>query len=233
MPKVLYVGAALDAQISKSGSNSNDSVEGKRDNGLLLSASLKTGPNGNVVQDNAKPAWEIFNPQTFLKMSEVRKRATLRASGVKELPRPREGKAALDKVLFDLMDDAVRGEVRRLDVSSSISTNEYTPAGGDVSGSGSSSSLNKVPARALGGVVSKRQEVLRLMISALGEDNIEKAEEFRERFAILTAIKADPTQAEGSYQQFLDQDEWYMQERRKAMGITSIKKKSESDEKKL
>jgi hypothetical protein len=39
----------------------------------------------------AIPAWEIFDAKRFLKMSSVEKRATLRASGVTALPRPRQG----------------------------------------------------------------------------------------------------------------------------------------------
>ena len=83
----------------------------------------------------------------------------------------------------------------------------------------SSSSLSSSQALPYLPPVTKRQELLRAMTEALGEENIEKAEELREEFAVLTALKADPTQAEGSYQKFLDQDEWYMAERRKAMGI--------------
>ena len=46
---------------------------------------------------------------------------------------------------------------------------------------------------------------------------MKRAEELRDRFAMLTALKQDHTQEEGSYDRFLDQDEWYMEARRKAM----------------
>ncbi|KAJ1409058.1 hypothetical protein B484DRAFT_423413, partial [Ochromonadaceae sp. CCMP2298] len=59
------------------------------------------------------PAWEIFDPRQFFQLSAAEKREILRASGVRKLPRPRQG-ALLDDLLLDLMDDAVRGEVMRL-----------------------------------------------------------------------------------------------------------------------
>ena len=34
---------------------------------------------------------------------------------------------------------------------------------------------------------------------------------------MITARRADPTQPEGSYDPYLDQDDWYMAARRKAM----------------
>lgn len=62
---------------------------------------------------------QIYDPQRFLKMSSLDKRNTLRASGVVDLPRPREGIRALDLRLQDLMDDAVRAEVIRIGATSS------------------------------------------------------------------------------------------------------------------
>eukprot|EP01035_Chromulina_nebulosa_P023969 gene23969-31115_t len=58
-------------------------------------------------------AWEIFDANQFFTLSSREKRAILRASGVADLPRPRLGPAVLDEILLDLMDDAVRQEVRR------------------------------------------------------------------------------------------------------------------------
>ena len=39
----------------------------------------------------------------------------------------------------------------------------------------------------------------------------------RDEFALLTQLRADPTQTQGSYDRFLDQDDWYMKARRKSM----------------
>tara|TARA_A100001015_G_C14911045_1_gene680502 strand:- start:654 stop:959 length:306 start_codon:yes stop_codon:yes gene_type:complete len=66
-------------------------------------------------------------------------------------------------------------------------------------------------------VSSGRQSLLQAMCEALQEGEIKRAEELRDRFAMLTALKQDHTQEEGSYDKFLDQDEWYMEARRKAM----------------
>ena len=118
----------------------------------------------------------------------MEKRATLRASGVTSLPRPREGLDSLDKALLDKMDEAVRGEYLRL------------------------RSLNGPAA-----VTSPRQALLKAMGEAFDEGDIKAATELREEFMILTSRTADPTQESGSYDPYLDQDDWYMAARRKAM----------------
>ena len=64
--------------------------------------------------ESVEKVWTIYNPLEFVSMSQVQKRDLLRASGVRSLPRPREGAAALDEVLTDLMDEAVRSEYIRL-----------------------------------------------------------------------------------------------------------------------
>ena len=71
-----------------------------------------TSPSSSTV-DGAVRAWEIFDANQFFTLSSREKRAILRASGVTDLPRPRLGSTALDETLLDLMDDAVRQEVRR------------------------------------------------------------------------------------------------------------------------
>ena len=148
------------------------------------------------------PAWEIFNPQKFLTMSTLEKRAVLRASNVKELPRPREGNEALDAALLDLADDAVRGEVyrlRSLSMSSKDTSTKMTNSN-DISDD------------------SSRQSLLRRIGEALESGKLEVAEKLRDDFVAKTALRADPTQPEGSYSRFLDQDDWYLAARRKAMG---------------
>jgi hypothetical protein len=112
----------------------------------------------------------------------VEKRAVLRASGVISLPRPREGLDALDRALLDKMDVAVRGEVLRLlgdDDERFLSLAKQWE--------------------------SPRQVLLMEIGKALEEGEINKAEELREKFAAMTMRRADPTQREGSYDQYLDQ----------------------------
>ena len=55
------------------------------------------------------------------------------------------------------------------------------------------------------------------MGEALEAGDMEKAKQLREEFMQVTARRADPTQAEGTYDPYLDQDDWYMAARRKAM----------------
>jgi hypothetical protein len=158
-----------------------------------------SAPSTPDVATSTSAAWEIFDPSTFLSMSSLDKRNVLRASGVSELPRPRQGVRALDNLLEDLMDDAVRSEYFRLKAGKkSRQIPSINPPEG-------------------------RQAVLQAMTEALESGDINTAEKLRERFTMLTLLKADHTQPQGSYQQYLDQDEWYMIARKKAMGISRSK----------
>lgn len=196
IPKTLFEALAIDASLTsgevKKGGTPDmlisgptfRSVESKlewdqRSATADSTASTKTVP----------PAWEIFDAKKFIGMSSVEKRATLRASGVTSLPRPREGLDSLDKALLDKMDEAVRGEYLRL-------RNLNGPA-----------TIIKSP----------RQALLKAMGEAFDEGDIKAATELREEFMILTSRTADPTQEGGSYDPYLDQDDWYMAARRKAM----------------
>ena len=64
----------------------------------------------------AKPvsrANEVPDASTFLRLRTSEKRAILRATGVLELPRPREGPRAVDALLIPLLDEEVAYEVLR------------------------------------------------------------------------------------------------------------------------
>ena len=193
MPKPLFLGASVDASLEKG-----------NDKDLIMRYKAKPAKNSNMrdKNDDALPAWEIFDPMEFVGMNSLTKRAVLRASGVTELPRPREGSQALEIKLLDLMDDAVRGEFLRIQASKGKSTSAFRGrAESSSSGDGN----------------TDRQSLLQDMCTALEEGEIEKAEALRDRFAMLTMLKQDHTQEEGSYDKFLDQDEWYMEARRRAM----------------
>jgi hypothetical protein len=58
-------------------------------------------------------AYEIKDASTFLRMRVAEKRACLRATGVFELPRPREGPRAVDAMMIPLLDEEVAYEVLR------------------------------------------------------------------------------------------------------------------------
>lgn len=161
----------------------------------ITSAAASSSAKASLsTADSVRPAWEIFNPQTFLTMSTREKRATLRASGASVIPRPREGEAALDAALLDLADDSVRLEVLRLRSLQSGGT-ASTPLQG----------------------TTRTQLLLRDMESALQNGDMALAEQLRDKFEELTLLRADSTQAAGSYDPYLDQDEWYLEARRRAM----------------
>lgn len=160
---------------------------------------------GEVDEDAIVKVWEIFNPKEFISMSNVEKRALLRASGVRSLPRPRDGIQALDELLLDLMDSSVRSEVLRLKGSRDETLADIGDSTGD-----------------------DRTQLLRAIGEALTNGNIDEATELRESFALKTLLRADPTQEEGSYDPYLDQDDWYYKARVKAMAQN--KKKEKEDE---
>ena len=200
IPQLLFDSLAIDAALTNDKNNKSKRSDMSISGPIFRSAEKRREWNDRYesTEDSsasvkeASPAWEIFDASKFLKMTPVEKRAVLRASGVTSLPRPREGLDSLDRALLDKMDDAVRGEFLRLK-----SRNTMEPAT-----LGSSSS---------------RQVLLQLMGEALDNGNLEKAEQLREEFMTMSALRADPTQAEGSYDSYLDQDDWYMAARRKAM----------------
>ena len=113
---------------------------------------------------------------------------------------------ALDAVLTDLMDVAVRSEFTRLSAD--------PEAAAKVTGKTNKNRLRTADVRKDD---VDRASLLRRMGKALDDGDLELATKLREEFAFKTSLKADPTQEEGAYDPYLDQDEWYMEQRRKAM----------------
>ena len=194
--RALYLAMAMDA----------DLVKGGAAGGVRIEATL-TAPAASTTTRTTPAAWQIFSPEQFLRMDSLDKRALLRASGVRDLPRPRQGRGALDRALLAVMDDAVRSEVVRLSGGPWIgrrSKDDGEGAGGPslaASGSGDGS----------------RAELLRSISDALERGDQPEAERLREEFALRTSLRADPTQGIGSYDRFLDQDDWYAKERARSM----------------
>ena len=56
---------------------------------------------------------EIKDASSFLRLKTSEKRAILRASGIMQLPRPREGPRAVDALIIPLLDEEVAYEVLR------------------------------------------------------------------------------------------------------------------------
>lgn len=195
--KRLFEKGSMDAILRKS--PTNDALEIHAN---FRNQGCKAEMDGSDL-DRITAAWEIFDPRRFLAMSTIQKRATLRASGISNLPRPREGVSVLDNLLADVMDDAVRAEYFRL-----IAT--QGPAAR--TGQQGNSNDDDVAIR-----TNSRQDLLRRMSEALSEGDIKLAESLREQFVLASVTIADPTQPRGSYDRYLDQDDWYMEARRKAM----------------
>lgn len=61
---------------------------------------------------------------------------------------------------------------------------------------------------------SERTKVKEELAAALRQGDLQRAQELQDRLEVLTAIRFDITQDEGSYQKDLDQDEWYLRSRR-------------------
>ena len=200
IPQLLFDSLAIDAALTNDENVKSKKSDMSISGPIFRSAEKKrewndryeSSEDSSASVKEASPAWEIFDASKFLKMTPVEKRAILRASGVTSLPRPREGLDSLDRALVGKMDDAVRGEFLRLKSRNTMDPIMLSPS-------------------------SPRQVLLQQMGEALDNGNLEKAEQLREEFMTMSALRADPTQAEGSYDSYLDQDDWYMAARRKAM----------------
>lgn len=106
--KALFSKVSMDAElVNLTPSNENENTSTK----LCIFADV--GEATSSTKD-CPLAWEIMDPNLFFKLSSTEKRAILRASGLEDIPRPRLGEEALNDALLDMMDDAVREEVRRL-----------------------------------------------------------------------------------------------------------------------
>jgi len=190
MDKKLYLSVCVDALLTQTSSS-----------GIVITSIPSRLSNNKGEKRRSKPtrdypkAWEIKDPDVFLQLSTSEKRNILRLSGVLELPRPREGKQALDAMLLDLCDAAVRSEVNR---RMSNKDKESSGLGGIEGGDG-------------------RAALLQQIASALEANDASLASKLRAEFDLKTSLRADPTQQVGSYDRYLDQDEWYMQQRRMAM----------------
>lgn len=196
--RALYLAMAMDA----------DLVKGGGAGGVRIEATLApTATASSTTTRTTSAAWQIFSPEQFLRMDSLDKRALLRASGVRDLPRPRQGRGALDRALLAVMDDAVRSEVVRLSGGPWIG--RRSKDGGEDAGGPSLT--------ASGSGDGSRAELLRSISDALERGDQSEAERLREEFALRTRLRADPTQALGSYDRFLDQDDWYAKERARAM----------------
>lgn len=230
MDKQLYQKCSVDAMLinkaqlnADDNSGTNDSWSDMKQNDLFINAQPPRSNTKSISKSNSvkpplgKPIWEIYDTNEFLRMSVAEKRELLRRSGITNLPRPREGAAALDALLTDNMDSAVRAEYFRRQASSRSSTSD----------SSSKSEINKDTNKDINidseSYSSNRQVLLQQMAESLSKNDMTTAIRLRDEFALLTSVRADPTQDKGSYDPYLDQDDWYMAARRKAMASKNNK----------
>ena len=104
----------------------------------------------------------------------------------------------LDDLLLPIMDEAVRRDIL---TAQAYDAGDYEEVQRLVAGK------------------SRRQELLEAIQAAEQAGNDEYAERLRNDLDLATELRADFTQDEGSYSRFLDKDEWYEAQRRRAMGL--------------
>lgn len=155
-------------------------------------------------------AMEIKDATTFLRLKIVEKRAILRATGLTDLPRPREGVKALDALLIPLLDEEVAYEVLR----------RLAETNGDF----------KMAAE-MNDFESRKPFIARQINEAKKRGDSALAKQLCEELNSLSVLKFDPTNgnraSSGSaaatggkeVQQEWDVEEWYWEQRKRIYGI--------------
>ncbi|KAG5191463.1 hypothetical protein JKP88DRAFT_271319 [Tribonema minus] len=144
---------------------------------------------------------DIKSAARYFKLDSAAKRAVLRGAGVRPPRRRMASAARLDELLLPLLDETVRRDVM---LRRALAREDYAAAA------------------QLGGAGSERAVVKHALADAVEEEDYEAANRLRARLEVLTALRADVTQDEGSYDRYLDADEWYVRERMRAMGRKDV-----------
>jgi len=142
-------------------------------------------------------AAEISDASTFLRMRTSQKRAILRATGLRELPRPREGPRAVDALIIPLLDEEVAYEVLR----------RLAETRGDFAMAAEMSDFE-----------SRKPALARLVNQARAEGDYERAKELCDELNSLSTLKFDPTNPDGKPGEW-DVEEWYWEQRKRVYGI--------------
>lgn len=144
-----------------------------------------------------RPLWQLSAAE-FRALKPAGLARALLASGVSSLPRPREATAErLATLAYPLLNAAVRNQLL---LAQAVLDEDYSEA-----------------AR-LAGAKSQRQLVAEALADALAAEDYASAEQLRARLDVLTELRMDPTQEEGAYDPYLDQDEWYAEQQRRIYG---------------
>jgi len=191
MPLDLYEGTALPTRVIGRGKDG------------ILQLEAEEGEEGGregrrrdvmAVMENVKPAWEIASAEFFRSMDTQEKRLCLIKSGADEIPKRRKGAQELDLALLPFLDETVRREAR---IALATEREDWDAV-----------AVLEEGKSARGRVKDRLRKALQE-----GEDAGVVAM-LEEEYIRLTAAKIDPTQDEGSYQRDLDQDDWYLKNRR-------------------
>ncbi|KAJ8902321.1 hypothetical protein NDN08_006728 [Rhodosorus marinus] len=129
---------------------------------------------------------ELLTKDEILRMSIPQLRTALRSAGIPSKTRTTRGELLMR--LIPMIDETVR---RAMLVDEAVRREDY----------GRASELQAER--------SERSRVKQQLEEAVAEERYLDAQKLQERFDRLTEIRADPTQDEGSYDRYLDQDEWY------------------------
>lgn len=151
---------------------------------------------GSSFAETSKPPAENVKETTLLSMSEVLSmgipslRSALRSVGIpSKTSTPRS--VLIDRLL-PWLDETVRREIR---IGEAVRRENYSEAA------------------ALQADQSERSRVKFELDRAVEEERYLDAKDLKKRLDRLTDMRADPTQDEGSYDPYLDQDEWYVPNR--------------------
>ncbi len=165
-----------------------DIAEQKRDEKNAIKGAAKIVPK----------AMEIPDASTFLRMKASEKRACLRATGVQDLPRPREGKRALDALMIPLLDEEVAYEVLR----------RLAETQGDFE-----------LAAEMNDFESRKPIIARQIAEARKAGDFDLANELCDELNALSTLKFDPTDPDNPKQQSWDVEEWYWEQRKRVYSI--------------
>ena len=138
--------------------------------------------------EGVSAAWEIRSAEAWGELTTDEKRAVCIVSGVVP-PRRARGEEALDALLLPLLDEDVR---RDLDIAEALRRGDMAVA------------------QRLSNDRSERGIVKLELQRAVLEEDYERAAELKALLEVLNAAKADPTQEDGSYDRYLDADDWYL-----------------------
>ena len=115
--------------------------------------------------------------------------------------RPVRKSRLLDALLLPLMDEAVRRDVQ---LKRARRDQDWT-------------AVAELEAQSSASARGKTRRALEAALKD-GSDDATIAS-LRQELALQTALRADVTQDEGDYSRFLDKDDWYERDRRRAMGL--------------